>query len=63
MFYFSNLRLFDTQTYLPLSAKLISQRSQQLWIFAKFPVQNLNWELLQITILIDADTRPRNMLS
>ena len=31
--------------------------------FAKFLVQNVNWEMLQITILKELGTHPRNMRS
>ena len=31
-----------------MSGKLVSQRSQQIRIFVKLFVQNLNWEFLQI---------------
>ena len=37
-----------------MSPKLVSQRSQPSQNFAKFFAQNVNWELLQIMILIDS---------
>ena len=45
-----------------MSAKLVSQRSQQTQVFAKFLVQNMNWELIQITTQINSGTHPTNML-